>query len=448
MKSLFTNLLALLLVLAVTPATSFAQTTEEEQEPMDDQMSTTSAETSDAQTIAEIAMGNDDLSTLVAALQAAGYDQQLSDENASWTVFAPTNDAFDALPAGVVESLLKPENANSLKYILMYHVSPDLLPASEITSMLGDADNGEINPPTLYGKLTAMAEGESVMLKDAMGNTATVTQTDIKASNGIIHLIDAVLLPENVDVSSLATEGAVGMANDAMDESENMVEEAADATADAASTAYNETKDAVKSAAKATGNAAEAAYDETRETAREVAGTTDETMQEGRESVRAVGSEVRSYNDAPETGIGDFTMENDDFSTLSTAVDAADLGDVLNSDTEFTVFAPTNDAFDKLPEGKLDELTRSGNEEQLKGVLTYHVIASKIDAATLTAAIEANNGYYRLQTLSGESLIASMKDGNVVLTDGNGEYATITETDVQTKNGLVHVIDGVLTPRM
>ena len=434
MKSLFTNLLALLLVLAISPATSFAQTTEEGQEPMEEEMSTTAAQTSDAQTIAEIAMGNEDLSTLVAALQAAGYDQQLSDENASWTVFAPTNDAFDALPAGVVESLLKPENANTLKYILMYHVSPDLLPASDITTMLGDAENGEINPPTLYGKLTAMAEGESVMLKDAMGNTATVTQTDIKASNGIIHLIDAVLLPENVDVSSLATEGAVGMANDAMDESESMVEEAAEETADAASTAYNETKDAVKSAAEATGNAAEEAYDE--------------TMQEGRESVRAVGSEVRSYNSAPETAIGDFTMENDDFSTLSTAVEAAELGDVLNSDTEFTVFAPTNDAFDKLPEGKLDELTSTGNEEQLKGLLSYHVIASKIDAATLTEAIKSHNGYYRLQTLSGESLIASMKDGNVVLTDGNGEYATITETDVETKNGLIHVIDGVLTPRM
>ena len=434
MKSLFTNLLALLLVLAISPATSFAQTTEEGQEPMEEEMSTTAAQTSDAQTIAEIAMGNEDLSTLVAALQAAGYDQQLSDENASWTVFAPTNDAFDALPAGVVESLLKPENANTLKYILMYHVSPDLLPASDITTMLGDAENGEINPPTLYGKLTAMAEGESVMLKDAMGNTATVTQTDIKASNGIIHLIDAVLLPENVDVSSLATEGAVGMANDAMDESESMVEEAAEETADAASTAYNETKDAVKSAAEATENAAEEAYDE--------------TMQEGRESVRAVGSEVRSYNSAPETAIGDFTMENDDFSTLSTAVEAAELGDVLNSDTEFTVFAPTNDAFDKLPEGKLDELTSTGNEEQLKGLLSYHVIASKIDAATLTEAIKSHNGYYRLQTLSGESLIASMKDGNVVLTDGNGEYATITETDVETKNGLIHVIDGVLTPRM
>ena len=447
MKSLFTNLLALLLVLAVTPATTFAQTTEEGQEPMSDNMTATN-QSAATQTIAEIAMGNDDLSTLVAALKAAGYDQQLSDENASWTVFAPTNDAFDALPAGVVESLLQPENANTLKYILMYHVSPNLLPASEITTMLGDADNGEINPPTLYGELTAMADGESVVLKDAMGNKAMVTQTDIMASNGIIHLIDAVLLPENVDVSSLATEGAVGMANDAVEDSENMVEEAADATADAASTAYNETKDAVKSAAKATGNAAEAAYDETKETAKEVAGTTDETMQEGRESVRAVGSEVRSYNSAPETAIGDFTTENDDFSTLSTAVDAAELGDVLNSDTEFTVFAPTNDAFDKLPEGKLDELTSNGNEDQLKGLLTYHVIASKIDAATLTDAIKAHNGYYRLQTLSGESLIASMKDGNVVLTDGNGEYATITETDVQTKNGLIHVIDGVLTPRM
>ena len=447
MKSLLTNFLALLLVAAVAPTHSYAQTTETGQEQMEEDMTTETQNAGD-QTIAEIAMGNDDLSTLVAALKAAGYDQQLADENASWTVFAPTNDAFDALPAGVVESLLQPENANSLKYILMYHVSPDLLPASQITSMLGDADNGEINPPTLYGELTAMADGESVVLKDAMGNTAMVTQTDIMASNGIIHLIDAVLLPENVDVGSLATEGAVGMANQAMDDSETMVEDAADATADAAKTAYNESKEAVKSAAKATGNAAEAVYDETKETAREVAGTTDETMEEGRESVRAVGSEVRSYNSAPETAIGDFTMENDDFSTLSSAVEQAELGDVLNSDTEFTVFAPTNDAFDKLPEGKLDELTRSGNDEQLKGLLTYHVIASKIDAATLASAIKAHNGYYRLQTLSGESLIASMKDGNVVLTDGNGEYATITETDVQTKNGLIHVIDGVLTPRM
>lgn len=426
MKSLFTTLMALLFVMALTPSVAVAQMTEDSE--------TATTDDTQSQTISEIAMGNEDLSTLVAALQAAGYDAQLSDASASWTVFAPTNEAFDALPAGVVESLLKPENVNTLKYILMYHVSPDLLPASDISSALGESDNGEITPSTLYGELTAMSEGESVMLKDAMGNTATVTQTDIMASNGIIHLIDAVLIPADIDVSTLATEGAMGMAENVMNETE-----------EAAETAYNETEEAVESAYNETEEAVESAYNETEEA---VENATDETMQEGRESVRAVGSEVRTYSSAPESGIGDFTMENDDFSTLSSAIEAAELSDVLNSDSEFTVFAPTNDAFDKLPEGTLGELTSAGNEEQLKGVLSYHVIASKIDAATLTKAIEDNNGYFRLQTLGGESLIASMKDGNVVLTDGNGEYATITETDVQTKNGLIHVIDGVLTPRM
>jgi uncharacterized surface protein with fasciclin (FAS1) repeats len=138
------------------------------------------------QTIVEIASSNEDFSTLVAAIGAAGLADTLSGDG-PYTVFAPTNEAFKALPKGTLASLLLPKNKDQLAGILTYHVVPGKIMAAEVQS-------GEVT--TVNGQtftIDAMADG--VTITDAQGNTANVTSTDIEASNGVIHVIDAVLLP-------------------------------------------------------------------------------------------------------------------------------------------------------------------------------------------------------------------------------------------------------------
>ena len=142
----------------------------------------------EAQDIVAIASGNEDFSTLVAAVAAAGLVEVLQGEG-PFTVFAPTNDAFAALPAGLVDKLLLEENKDVLVKILTYHVVSGAVLAADVTA--GDV-------PTV--------EGQNITITTDMGvkvNGATVTATDIIASNGVIHVIDAVILPPDVDPSAL-----------------------------------------------------------------------------------------------------------------------------------------------------------------------------------------------------------------------------------------------------
>lgn len=137
---------------------------------------------------------------------------------------------------------------------------------------------------------------------------------------------------------------------------------------------------------------------------------------------------------------------NEDFSTLVTAVTAAGLGETLSGAGPFTVFAPNNAAFAKLPAGTLDMLTKPESKDTLTGILTYHVVPGKTDAATLLEAIKANGGKYEITTVNGGSLTASLDGENVVLTDAKGGTATVTATDVEASNGVIHVIDTVVMP--
>ncbi len=144
----------------------------------------------DPGTIVEIAQSNDDFSTLVAALQAAGLVETLQGEG-PFTVFAPTNAAFEKLPEGALEDLLKEENRDQLTAILTYHVAPAKAMAADVVGM--------DSAPTVQGKpVQIMVEDGTVKL---MGdNTATVTATDVEASNGVIHVIDTVLMPPSDDM--------------------------------------------------------------------------------------------------------------------------------------------------------------------------------------------------------------------------------------------------------
>jgi len=133
--------------------------------------------------------------------------------------------------------------------------------------------------------------------------------------------------------------------------------------------------------------------------------------------------------------------------TLVAAVKAASLVETLQSAGPFTVFAPTNDAFAKLPAGTVETLLKPENKAKLAQILTYHVVAGNLDAAAVIAAIKAGKGKAAVKTVSGGTLTASLKDGKVILTDENGGVATVVAADIKAGNGVVHVIDTVVLPK-
>lgn len=147
------------------------------------------------------------------------------------------------------------------------------------------------------------------------------------------------------------------------------------------------------------------------------------------------------------TTIVDVAAGNPDFSTLVAAVKAAGLVETLSGEGPFTVFAPTNAAFEKLPAGTVDGLLKPENVEKLKGLLTYHVVSGKFDAAAVTDAITKGNGKYTVTTVQGGKIDLSLKDGKVVLTDANGKTATVAIADVAASNGVIHAIDSVVMPK-
>jgi uncharacterized surface protein with fasciclin (FAS1) repeats len=153
-----------------------------------------------------------------------------------------------------------------------------------------------------------------------------------------------------------------------------------------------------------------------------------------------------SINATSQTTIVDIAVSSKDHSTLVAAVKAAGLVETLNSAGPFTVFAPVNSAFDKLPAGTVETLLKPENKALLTSILTYHVVAGNIDAAAVVAAIKAGNGKASLQTVSGKKLVASIENGNVILTDEKGGKATVTATDLKGSNGVIHVIDTIVMP--
>lgn len=156
---------------------------------------TTSVSDAAASNIVEIAVGSKDHSTLVAAVKAAGLVETLMGPG-PFTVFAPVNSAFDKLPAGTVETLLKPENKATLTKILTYHVVAGNLDSTAVVAAIKKG-NGKAELTTVSGgKLWAMLDGKNVVLKDEKGGKSMVTAVDLKGSNGVIHVIDTVVMPK------------------------------------------------------------------------------------------------------------------------------------------------------------------------------------------------------------------------------------------------------------
>ena len=143
----------------------------------------------------------------------------------------------------------------------------------------------------------------------------------------------------------------------------------------------------------------------------------------------------------------DNAVNSKDHTTLVAAVKAAGLVETLKGPGPFTVFAPTNAAFAALPAGTVDTLLKPENKAALTGVLTYHVVAGKMDAAALTKAIMEGKGSAMLKTVAGGTLTAKTAGGKVMLTDEKGGTATVTIADVYQSNGVIHVVDKVMLPK-
>ena len=144
--------------------------------------------------------------------------------------------------------------------------------------------------------------------------------------------------------------------------------------------------------------------------------------------------------------IVEVAVGNENFSTLVTALKAADLVGALQSEGPFTVFAPTNDAFAKIDSKTLSSLLEPANKETLSNILTYHVVAGQLNAADVVKALSEGGGKVVVKALNEQSITVVQKDGKIWLMDNNGNYSEIVATDVMGSNGVIHVIDTVVMP--
>ena len=150
---------------------------------------------------------------------------------------------------------------------------------------------------------------------------------------------------------------------------------------------------------------------------------------------------------AEDKNIVETAVANEAFSTLVTAVQAGELVDALSSEGPFTVFAPTNDAFGKLPNETLESLLDPSNIETLQSILTYHVVSGEFYATDVVNAIKENGGSFMVKTLQGSELELKLWEGDVYVKDNSGNKAKVIITDVKTSNGVIHAIDTVVIPQ-
>ena len=416
--------------------------------------------------LAEVATEAGNFTTLLAAVEAAGLSGVVATQG-PFTVLAPTDDAFAKLPEGTVEDLLKEENKDMLTAILTYHVINGEVTSDEVVE-LTEAE-------ALSGQKIAI---EVVDGKVVFNGSATVTTADIPASNGVIHVIDTVLMPPTPEVGNIAE-----VATDA-GVFETLL--AAVTAADLGDTLANggpftvlaPTDDAF--AALPEGTVDDLLKEENKDTLvailkyhlidgaveSDTVVTLDEaaTLQGEAVSIEVVDGKVVLNGSAtvttadvpasngvihiidavlmppsmtePELGnIAEVATENGSFTTLLAAVDAAGLTDTLATGGPFTVLAPTDDAFAALPAGLVDSLLTPEMKDTLTSILTYHLIQGEVKSDVVVTLTEAD-------TVQGEKITIEVVDGKVVI---NGS-ATVVITDVPASNGVIHVIDAVIVP--
>ena len=480
-----------LAVLGLLVALAFACSDDEQDQPQQQaqpaeqqaqEQAQEQAEPEAAGTIVDIAVADGRFETLVAALQAAELVETLQGDG-PFTIFAPTDDAFAALPEGTVEALL--EDIPALTDILLYHVVAGDVRAADVVTLESAV--------TVQGESVSITvEGDSVRINDA-----NVVITDIVAANGVIHVVDAVLLPPEPTAQAMQDEQAEMQAQDDQPEQAEQAEQpeqpgtivdiavaddrfetlvaalqAAELVetlqGDGPFTVFAPTDDAFAALPEGTVEAlledipaltdillyhvvagdVRAADVVTLESAVTVQGESVSISVEG-DNVRINDSLVIIADIVAENGvihvidtvllppqapgsIVDIALQDDRFETLVAALQAAELVETLQGDGPFTVFAPTDDAFAALPEGTVEALLE--DIPALTDILLYHVVAGDVRAAdvvTLESAV----------TVQGESVSITVEGDNVRIND-----SLVIIVDIVASNGVIHVIDTVLLP--
>ncbi len=442
--SVLAILLALVLVIgACAPLATPAPTAEPTQAPVVEP-----TPEPQPQTIVDIAVADGRFSTLVTALQAASLVDTLKGDG-PFTVFAPTDEAFAKLPAGTVEALLA--DIPALTDILLYHVTNGKALAADVVELSTvDTLNG------IPVKVTVM-DGKVLL------NEAQVVITDIAADNGVIHVIDSVLLPPK-DIVDIAVEDGRFTTLAAALQAAGLVDTL---KGEGPFTVFAPTDEAFAKLPEGTVEALLADIPalteillyhvaEGRQFSADVVKLDKIPTVQGKSAMISVMDGVAKIDDAqivitdilaangvihvidsvilPPKDIVETAVADGRFTTLVAAVQAAGLVDTLKSDGPFTVFAPTDDAFAKLPEGTVEELLKPENLESLQNILLYHVVPGSVKAEQVVTLENA-------ETALGPKVSIMVEEGKVFINE-----AEVVITDIQTYNGVIHVIDSVILP--
>ena len=333
-------------------------------------------------TVVDIIVDSENHNTLETAVVAAGLVDALSGEG-PFTVFAPTDDAFDALPEGTLDAVLA--DTDLLTSILTHHVA-------EGSVLSTDLEDGMI-VTTLNGtELIVTINDNGVMIDNAM-----VTVADLTADNGVVHVIDAVLIPEDCTNNDELVSDLLGtmFINDCSNLINYLI------------TNYG--------------------YSEF-----EACNWDGQPMFNLESTVASICECSCEDVEAPTTTVVDIIVDSENHNTLETAVVAAGLVDALSGEGPFTVFAPTDDAFDALPEGTLDAVL--ADTDLLTSILTHHVAAGFVLSTDLSDGM-------MVTTLNGTELMVTIDENGVMI-----DNAMVTVVDLVADNGVVHVIDAVLIP--
>lgn len=454
MKHIFLLVVAAALVLsACAPAATSTPT----QPPMPTATPVPPTATPAPKTIVDIAVADGRFSTLVTAVQAAGLVETLSGEG-PFTVFAPTDDAFAKLPKETLENLLKPENKDQLVKVLTYHVVPGKVMASDVVK-LSEAQTAAGEP------IAIKVEGNKVFVNDAQ-----VILTDIEASNGVIHVIDAVILPPSMkaeakkDIVDIAAADGRFTTLVAAVQAAGLVDTL---KGEGPFTVFAPTDEAFAKLPE--GTLETLLKPENKQQLTNIllyhvlpGKVMASEVKDGLIADTALGTSVffkvdmgKAYINEAQIIITDIEASNgvihvidtvilpkdivdaavfNKFNTLVAAVQAAGLVDTLKGEGPFTVFAPTDEAFAKLPAGTLDNLLKPANKKQLTDILLYHVVSGRVLAEDVVKL-------QRADTALGKPVTIKVQDGKVYIND-----AQVILTDIKTTNGVIHVIDTVLLP--
>ncbi len=417
--------------------------------------------------IVDTTVGAGTFKTLAAALTAAGLVDTLKGKG-PFTVFAPTDEAFAKLPKGTVEDLLKPENKAKLVSILTYHVVAGSVKAADVVKLT--------SAKTVEGsEVKIKVDGANVMINDAK-----VTKTDIEASNGVIHVIDTVIMPAAMMAPALKdiVDTAVGAGSFKTLAAALTAAGLVDTLKGKGPfTVFAPTDEAFAKLPK--GTVEDLLKPENKAklvsilTYHVVAGSIKAADVVKLSSAKTVeGSEVKIKVDGANVMVNDAKVTETDieasngvihvidtvimpaammtpsvkdivdtavgagsFKTLAAALTAAGLVDTLKGKGPFTVFAPTDEAFAKLPKGTLEDLLKPENKAKLVDILTYHVVPGTVKAAEVIK-------HTSVATVEGKSITIKVTGGKVLL---NGTSNVVT-TDIAASNGVIHVIDAVLLP--